>query len=124
DLTGDGLSDLLYLGPSSIVLWVNVGGERLRRFDVGGYPPGVSFDPVGDVLDFADVNGNGTADIVLVDREIGAGNAPTAYYLDVVAPGAASPPGVGVPPHLLRTIDNGIGRRISIGYKPSTTDDV
>lgn len=124
DLTGDGLSDLLYLGPSAITLWVNVGGERLRRFDLGGYAPGVSFDRAGDVLEFADMNGNGTTDVVLVDRQVGAGNESAAYALDVVAPGLASTSGVGVPPHLLRLIDNGIGRRISIFYRSSTTEAV
>lgn len=118
DLTNDGLSDLLWAGRTSLSLWVNVGGDRLRRVDLAGWTPGTDYDrclpgcdpATSDVLQIADLNGNGTADLVHVDRETNA-----TRYLDLVESD-------GVPPHLLRTIDNGLGVVTTIDYEPSTTD--
>ncbi len=120
DLTNDGLADLLWTGPLSMTAWINTGGERLRRVELGAYVAGVDFDrcdpgtgcnPVDfDRILFADVNGNGTTDVLHVDRE-----TLTTRYLDVVGP-------LGVPPNLLKTIDNGLGQVVTIGYESSTAD--
>src|SRR5262249_45110411 len=79
DVTNDGLADLLWLGPDQIVAWVNIGGSHLRRVNLGGYPAGIRYDRcdprtgcdplTADVVDFADINGNGTRDALLVDRQ-------------------------------------------------------
>ncbi len=118
DLTNDGLADLLWTGRTSLVLWVNAGGDRLRRVDLPGWTPGTDYDrcapgcnpATADVLELADMNGNGTTDIVHVDRETNG-----TRYLDLVE-------STGVPPHLLRTIDNGLGALTTIEYEPSTID--
>ncbi len=120
DLTNDGLSDLLWTGPQSMTAWINVGGDRLRRVELGSYLPGVDFDRCDpgtgcnpqnfDLMLFADINANGTTDIVHVDRETQA-----VRYLDIVGPS-------GVPPNLLKSIDNGLGRKTAIEYEPSTSD--
>ena len=106
DVTNDGLADLIYVGPDRVVVWINVAGSRLKRFDLAFVPEGTH----PDAVELADVNGNGTTDIVIADRGM-----LRTQYLDVV--GAS-----GVPANLLRLIDNGLGSRTVIDYKPSTAD--
>jgi RHS repeat-associated protein len=136
DVSGDGLNDLVYFGTSSIQVWLNIGGDRLKRFELGAYPAGVTFDrctggscsaATSDTVEFVDMNGNGTSDIVLVDRLTRGGRQPTAYFLDLVHPtkhSTSTSPSVGVPPNLLHIIENGLGKRTVIDYKPSTSDYV
>jgi RHS repeat-associated protein len=124
DVTTDGLADLVWVGGNGIVVWVNIAGESLRRvlgpslytalFPVGDHDacfPGTGCNPqLFDVVEIADINGNGTRDVVHVDRDTGQ-----VRYFDAVGP-------AGVPMNLLRTIDNGLGAVTTIDYEPSTRD--
>lgn len=111
DLNADGAADLLWIGPSTATVWLNVGGGELRRRDLGAYPNGITMDVGGaDAVELVDVNANGTTDVLLVDKD---GPSVSAVYLDVVGP-------LGAPANLLAEIDNGLGRKIEIQYETST----
>lgn len=119
DVTNDGLGDLIYMGPTSAILWVNRGGSALHSIFLDPYPGGQVLDlcepspgcPTPDAVEIADVNGNGTSDIVLLQR----GSSTFASFLDLAGPD-------GVPAHLLREIRNGLGRVTTIEYESSTVD--
>ncbi len=121
DVTNDGLGDLLWLGPSSLKAWINRGGNVLEEVSLGPYPSGITLElcdvspscPTPDVVEIVDVNANGTADVVLVDRS----GSPTARFLDFAG-------ATGVPAHLLRKIDNGLGSVTTIDYESSSSDYV
>ncbi len=110
DLTNDGLSDLVHIGISGVTVWVNMGGQRLKRVDLPPYPNDLRYNSQDDVVRFADVDGNGTTDIII-------GDATTLYYFDVAGP-------QGVPPDLLTEISSGIGAATDIDYKSDVEDDL
>ncbi|QWC14702.1 hypothetical protein KKR89_09960 [Cellulomonas dongxiuzhuiae] len=70
DLTGDGLGDLVRVRDGEICYWPNLGHGRFGRKVVMGNPPHLGadepFDPAR-VL-FADLDGTGASDIVLLRR--------------------------------------------------------
>ena len=88
DLTNDGLGDLVYLGPTSVSVWVNRGGGNLYRVDLGTYPEDrllnlCASGPTCDLVQFVDINGNSTTDILFADKESGV-----VQYLDLAGAGA------------------------------------
>src|SRR5262249_53126460 len=88
-------------------LFVNLGGNVWSQpYVFSGTPSWTGTTPQ---FQLADINGSGSTDIVYIFPN---GNY---YYVDFV-PEAK--------PHQLAIIDNGLGRRISIDYKSSTTDYV
>ncbi len=105
DVNADGLSDLVAIGNGYLRFWINLGGERWsQRFDLDDV-----VDLAGDTaIRFADMNGNGTTDLVWI-RVIGT--SPGWFYLDFLPDGKANQ---------LSLIDNGLGRRIFIEYASST----
>ena len=114
DVDGDGLVDLTVVRPAAqpqtVIYWLN-------RFDrgldgprtVNGLPP----QRTGDALRWADMNGNGTTDIVISQAQSAAGEK--IVFVDLVPEGKT---------HLLRQADNGLGRRISMDYESSTAQMV
>jgi RHS repeat-associated protein len=106
DVTGDGLTDILLVTSGEVLVWVNIAGERwsapLRFTDTP------EFDPAKTSLRLADMNGNGSTDLLWV-RSIGPENQHW-QFLDF-APGAK--------PNQLVAIDNGLGRRTYIQYRSS-----
>lgn len=109
DVNGDGLADLVALGTgtphSRLRYWINKGN--------GEYSSPVTFDETNSALPeytatttirTADMDGNGMTDLVYA-------NGTKIEYLDFA--------GGGPRPNLLRQIDNGIGRRITIDYGSS-----
>lgn len=112
DINGDGLSDLVALGPSAVNsrlrYWINKG--------TGVYGAPVTFDQTNSqlpeysgntVFRIADMDANGTLDLIYAND----------FRIDFV-----DFSGGGPKPHLLSTIDNGIGKRVSLAYKSSVTD--
>ncbi|GEA90250.1 toxin TcdB middle/N-terminal domain-containing protein [Cellulomonas cellasea] len=100
DLSGDGLPDLLEVGPGGARVWDNLGQGRWappRRIDV--VPPGLG-DP-GVAL--ADLNGDATADLLVLDRPLGGyhplvpgrGFGPAVVWRDAPAVQLAGPAGAG-----------------------------
>ena len=123
DVDGDGLVDVTVVRPSfepgGVVYWLNRfercfdGPGSVRCFDgphtVGGLPAHRS----GDVLRWADMNGNGTTDIVISQAQSAPGEK--ILFVDLVPEGKT---------HLLRQADNGIGRKLYMDYESSTAQMV
>lgn len=108
DVTGDGLADLLKVQSGLVTAWINLGRDRWSAPITFGAP---DFDPATTAIRIADMNGSGSADLVWIKA---VGNAAERYqYLDL-APAAK--------PNQLKIIDNGLGRRITISYRSSTSD--
>jgi RHS repeat-associated protein len=106
DLNGDGLTDAWVAAGSAVRIWLQrADGSFAVPVTLGRLPeagaPGV-------VTRVADMNGNGTADVVWNDTRAGGG--PAWQSLDLTG---------GVRPHLLTRIDNGMGRIVEIRYSSS-----
>lgn len=107
DLNGDGLADIVYFGINQIRYWLNRGNLTLSgQYVIDGTPP---IDPANTSVQFADMNGNGTADIVWVD--VSKGPSGSWRYIDVVGDQFAG---------LITRIENGLGKSVLIEYESST----
>ena len=111
DINGDGLSDMVIVATGSVTAWLNMGnGSWSSSRTFFGTP---AYSRTDTSLRFADMNGNGTADLVWIKAVTGSENANEKFqYLDFS--GQARP-------NQLKIIDNGLGRRIRIYYKSSTS---
>jgi RHS repeat-associated protein len=106
DVNGDGLADLLWVNVDRVEIWPLLPGDRLgERIRVDGAP---YRDPARTVVRLADMNGNGSADVVW--------STPTGLpqerlvYLDLVGE---------VRPNLLVAVENGLGKRVQLRYAAS-----
>ncbi|MBL9168211.1 MAG: hypothetical protein JNN07_10760 [Verrucomicrobiales bacterium] len=114
DFTGDGLADVLILDGSGaqtlLQLRVNIAGQQWSPiYERAGLPPYQPRDVDGPtVLRTADLNGNGSVDLLFVNP-----GAPNWYYLDLLPEGK---------PSLLRGIDNSLGKRTTIVYGSAAED--
>jgi RHS repeat-associated protein len=114
DIDGDGLVDLTVVRPAflsdGVAYWLN-------RFERGLEGPrsvrGLPAQRTGDALRWADMNGNGTTDIVISLAQSAPGEK--VIVIDLVPEGKN---------FLLRRADNGLGRRISMDYESSTAQMV
>jgi RHS repeat-associated protein len=108
DINGDGLADVVIVGPSFLSFWVNRGNggfsDEFRREGTPDYIRGET------VLQQADINGNGSTDFLWerFDRPTGT---YVVEYIDLLG---------DTKPNLLQVIDNGIGLRTEIGYRSTT----
>ncbi len=111
DLNGDGLPDLVVdrAAPGELWYWMNRGNYAFDpRRVMGGLPAPLGVEPA---TRWADLNGNGTTDLVIAD--------PLAEHrLLVFDLGEAL--GCVPAPNLLNRIENGIGRVIEIRYETTT----
>jgi hypothetical protein len=109
DVNGDGLADLTLLrstqNPFGMDYWLNLGHAGLdQRRTIGGLPS----IHANDALRWADMNGNGSSDIVISNSF-----APEGQHhviIDLVP---------GVRPNLLTQIDNGLGLVTTLEYETS-----
>ena len=112
DLNGDGLADLVIerAVPGECWYWLNLGNYTFSpRKVITGLPTGLG---VNAVTRWADINGNGTTDLVYADQY----SIPRIQSVDLV-----EVLGGGLTPNMLTAISNGIGRITVIGYAPSTS---
>ena len=111
DINSDGLYDLVLeqTGRSGeIDYWINLGNDSFsERYTISNLPGIIS----NTTIRIADINGNGTSDIVWSSPF--ASQSMKYRYLDLNA---------GIQPNLLASIDNGLGRRIAIEYRSSTDE--
>ena len=102
DLTGSGTADLIHIGAGEISIFYNETGNRFSQPRVlSGLP---MIDTTG-VLDIRDVQGDGRLSLVWAEKRAGR----IASYQSLALSGP-------VPPGLMQTIENGIGRRESVTY--------
>ena len=110
DVNGDGLADLVLERPAPGVCWywLNLGNYTFdSRRVITGLPAASS----GAAVRWADLNGNGTTDLIYSDSS--AEPRLQMVELGQILSG-------GLAPNLLTRIANGIGRVTSIEYAPST----
>ena len=103
DMNGDGLADLVWVDADHVDIW--------PLLPSGGYGPKITiadtphYDPTYTVVRLADMNGNGSTDIVwstpsaAVDQRL--------QYLDVVG---------DLRPNLLVAVENGMGKTLQLRY--------
>jgi RHS repeat-associated protein len=110
DINGDGLPDLVVerASGSDLWYWLNLGNYTLdARRAIVGMPTVLATEPT---IRWADMNGNGTTDIVYIDTDA----YPQMQMVDIGELLGCAPS-----PHLLTSIDNGIGRINKIEYASS-----
>ncbi|HTL58005.1 MAG TPA: toxin TcdB middle/N-terminal domain-containing protein [Candidatus Limnocylindrales bacterium] len=111
DLNGDGLADLVVerAAPAECWYWLNLGNYSFSaRKVITGLPTTLG---VNAVVRWADINGNGTTDLMYADGS----SVPKIQSVDL-----GEVLGIGASPNTLVAISNGIGRVTLISYKPST----
>jgi RHS repeat-associated protein len=107
DIDGDGCADLVYVDGGQVVVWFTVGSDSLREPQTIASLPTV----LPGQLRVADMGGTGTAGLLFTMGSAGRGNRPSWYFLDLTG---------GVKPHLLTTIDNGVGLTTQVEYRSSS----
>ncbi|MEU1280309.1 toxin TcdB middle/N-terminal domain-containing protein [Streptomyces sp. NPDC005805] len=106
DVNGDGVADLVVVDAGTVTIWINRFGAafadpvRLRNTP----PPG------GAELGVADMLGSGTAGVLWGHREH---IRPDTRYLYLDLAGERKP-------YLLTTVDNGLGKKTTVGYRSSS----
>jgi RHS repeat-associated protein len=111
DLNGDGLADLSLVAGTTVRYWLNRNGEAfdperaVTSADVTGDLPERK---LGTTVLYADMNGNGSSDVVWVQGE----ESGAVYYLELFP----------VRPNLLARITNGLGRVTDVTYATSVEE--
>ncbi|HWQ90992.1 MAG TPA: toxin TcdB middle/N-terminal domain-containing protein [Clostridia bacterium] len=111
DLNGDGLADLVIERAEGTDLWywINLGTHAFAQMKkITGLPAPVGLNAA---VRWADLNGSGTTDYILADRE----SDPAVQTIDL-----GELISCGATPNLLSSISNGIGRVTLIAYESST----
>ncbi|MFI7426464.1 SpvB/TcaC N-terminal domain-containing protein [Micromonospora sp. NPDC049836] len=110
DVDGDGVADLVYLDHGRVLLWGNQAGNGWTEqpVTVTGTPDLVD----SDAVQLADLLGTGMAGL-LWSRAAAGTHRVTPRFLDLTG---------GVKPYLLCTVDNQLGARTTVDYRPSTVD--
>jgi len=111
DINGDGLADLVVerAQAGNLWFWLNLGNDTFADSRVITNVPSAS---AAATVRWADINGNGTTDLIYGDSTVFDGKL-RAVDLTLLIAGSA---------HLnaLTSIDNGLGRKTSIEYRSST----
>jgi RHS repeat-associated protein len=68
DMTGDGMDDLVRVDGGGVTYWQNLGGGRWAEPIAMSHPPEFPFDLRPDRLFLTDIDGDGCADVVYLDR--------------------------------------------------------
>lgn len=107
DLTGTGAADLVYCGTDSLKVYLNSCGNSFSEgFDSGFHIDGSTIKRWG----CSDLFGSGFQ--VLHCRAVSRGGEDGFYYVDLLG---------RKKPYLLKTVDNGCGRKSTVGYRSSSS---
>ena len=117
DANGDGLSDVVFVEPAgSVRVFFNVHGRGFSEPHVvrgtPRYLPADRRNPT--LLRTVDINGNGSVDLVFFHSSGGPG-VEGFRYLDFMG---------GQKSGLLQVVDNGVGLRSYVRYKPAVVDQI
>jgi RHS repeat-associated protein len=107
DISGTGAPDLIYLGNNRCTAWINLAGNGWSEAHEINPLPGTDAYSKIAVLDFL---GNGTGCIVWSSPLPQHAHAPIRY-IDLMG---------GVKPYLMRSYENGMGKKVSVEYRSST----
>jgi hypothetical protein len=110
DLDSDGAADLAYVDDGRVLLWGNQCGNGFtdQPITITGTP-----DVTGtDAVQLADLYGTGMAGLLYSRAADGSGR-PHLRFLDLTG---------GVKPYLLTEMDNHLGARTRVTYRPSTVE--
>lgn len=105
DVNADGLGDLVFPDSGLVRLWINLGGDHVSNVVEISVPEFTQ----GATIREADLNGNGTTDLVWWNPSA-EDPKDRFFYLDFVP---------GPRPNLLKSIDNGLGKITTIEYRSS-----
>jgi RHS repeat-associated protein len=106
DVDGSGTTDLIYLGADTVTVWFNQAGNSFSSpHPLKGCPPLAELAPNVTVTDLL---GQGTA--CLVWSSPLPADVPMRY-LDLMG---------GSKPYLLDSVDNNMGKKVTLSYQPST----
>jgi RHS repeat-associated protein len=104
DVNGDGLDDLLQINFDSVDIYLNINGTSwTERHILDGTPYHAGFN---NRVRLTDLNGSGTPDIVW-------GDAKEYKLIDLAG---------GKKPHLLVSVENGLGKRTELEYASSSAE--
>jgi RHS repeat-associated protein len=110
DLDGDGAADLVYVDDGRVQVWGNQSGNAWTEqpVTITGTPGVVDTD----AIQLSDLHGTGMAGLLFSRAADGSGR-PHLRFLDLTG---------GVKPHLLTRMDNHLGARTRVTYRPSTAE--
>jgi RHS repeat-associated protein len=114
DVDGDGLVDLTVVRPDflsdGVAYWLNRFEKSVERgLDGPRSVRGLPAQSTGDAIRWADMNGNGTTDIVISQAQSAPGEK--VLVIDLVPQGKR---------HLLERIENGLGLVVTLSYESSS----
>ncbi|MCD4753001.1 MAG: FG-GAP-like repeat-containing protein [Anaerolineaceae bacterium] len=115
DINGDGLTDVLYVleGATRIVYWLNSDSIRFKGpFQVDDVPVKIGLS----LVQMADINGNGTTDVLWNYPEDSDINPSKIWQYLEMCPSEK--------PYLLKTATNGIGQTTTFFYRSSVEEYV
>lgn len=107
DISGTGATDIIYLGKNKFHAYLNFSGNAWS--DSTGIDPFLRTEQPNKIM-VTDLLGNGTACIVWSSEMPAYQNAPMRY-IDLMG---------GKKPHIMRTHENGFGKKTEVEYKSST----
>lgn len=107
DIDSDGLADLVSVHSGVLKVWVNRAGKEWAAPVIITDPEVPDWNASSTAVRFADMNGNGSVDVVWNDP----GQAILLRYVDLL-PGSR--------PNVLTQMANGMGRQLQIEYRTST----
>ena len=113
DLDGSGASDVLYLQPDCIQIYMNQGGNSLAPVFQKSWPPGVRYDRLCQVS-IADLHGLGFSSVILTVPHM----TPRHWSLYF----SADSTGTQHKPYLLHSTDNGMGLKGTVTYRSSAQE--
>ncbi len=108
DIDGSGTTDIIYLGRNTITCWLNQAGNS---WSTGEQLANVPAANTLSSISVVDLLGTGTA-CILWSSSLPADSGQPMRYIDLMS---------GQKPHLLQTINNNMGKEITLQYAPSTT---
>lgn len=108
DISGTGVTDIIYLGKNTCKAYLNFSGNAWS--EATSITPFFSTEKPNKIA-ATDVLGNGTSCIVWSSELPAYKNAPMRY-IDLMG---------GIKPHIMKSYENEFGKKVEIAYKSSTS---